>query len=173
MKLSRVTYLPCMAEAPPRIDVHRPVHVIIDPADSLEVAEFVGGLHDLEHGRLVCHPLPGGTGERWLALDLLAALAKDVTGFGAVLQAYERKIAAARRQLGEDVFMAAWAAGNRWLMTRWVGLAVHPYLLRGSGGTPRLTSRQSERPGQWCCPSFAQLERRGLPDGTLRVEATM
>ena len=54
--------------------------MVIDAEDSLELARFVGGLHDLESGRLVCHPLPGGTSERWLAFDLLSALGKDLTG---------------------------------------------------------------------------------------------
>jgi hypothetical protein len=58
--------------------------VVIDTADSLELARFVGGLHDLESGRLVCHPLPGGTGERWLAFDFLSALGKDANSVGAV-----------------------------------------------------------------------------------------
>jgi hypothetical protein len=81
-----------------------PVRVIIDPADSLELAEFVGGLHDLEHGRVVCHPLPGGTGERWLAFDILAALGKDLTSFGA-----------------EHVGMRGWWWAELWLRAEEIG----------------------------------------------------
>jgi transcriptional regulator with XRE-family HTH domain len=81
-----------------------PVRVIIDPADSLELAEFVGGLHDLEHGRVVCHPLPGGTGERWLAFDILAALGKDLTSFGA-----------------EHVGMRGWWWAELWMRAEEIG----------------------------------------------------
>jgi hypothetical protein len=84
--------------------VRVPVNVVIDAADSLELAEFVSGLHNLDDGRLVCHPPPGGTGDRWLAYDLLVALGKDLTGFGA-----------------EHVGMRAWRWAELWLRAEEIG----------------------------------------------------
>jgi hypothetical protein len=52
-----------------------PITFVVDPADSAACATAVTNLACLPHGRVVCHPTPGGS-LTWLGCDLLLALGK-------------------------------------------------------------------------------------------------
>jgi hypothetical protein len=52
-----------------------PVTLVVDPTDSAVCATAVTKLACLPHGRVVCHPTPGGS-PTWLGCDLLLALGK-------------------------------------------------------------------------------------------------
>src|SRR5947209_5028543 len=52
-----------------------PITFVLDPADSAACATAVTNLACLPHGRVVCHPTPGGS-LTWLGRDLLLALGK-------------------------------------------------------------------------------------------------
>lgn len=52
-----------------------PITLVVDPEDSVACATAVTNLACLSHGRVICHPTPGGSQTR-LGCDLLLALGK-------------------------------------------------------------------------------------------------
>jgi hypothetical protein len=94
--------------------------LVLDPEDTAACASVLSRLTSLPHGRVVCHPTPGGT-PTWLGCDLLLALGKR---FDAVR--------------AEHVRSQAWELAIVWLRAEAVE---HVFILRAHGLTVRALER--------------------------------
>jgi hypothetical protein len=117
-----------------------PVTLVVDPQDSATCATAVSELACLPHGRVVCHPTPGGS-HTWLGCDLLLALGKR---FDALL--------------AEHVRIRAWELTAVWLQAEAVE---HLFVIRAHtlkvGALQRLHALQ-QRTGVHLCLVSARAE---------------
>ena len=83
------------------------ITLVIDPAESAHCAAAVTKLACLPHGRVVCHPTPGGA-PTWLGCDLLLALGKRFDAVQAEhvrAQAWDLAAVWARAEAVEHLFV--------------------------------------------------------------------
>jgi hypothetical protein len=100
------------------------VWLVVDRQDSLQLVEVVTRLAHAERHRLVCHPLPGGVADCWLAVDLLVALGKEVAGPHA-----------------QQVARSGWRLAEVWLRAEGIE---HLFVLRAHELTDRALERLLE-----------------------------